>query len=111
MPYLAGPENVKTLAYEPLVARGVVAGHPQAPGSSAPDIELPNLVCSSLDWGTPWLPYWDARCGMKPAMHRKLWEFAYRQGASGQRNAATGARGLGFGCGKEPLASLSSAEG
>jgi SAM-dependent methyltransferase len=111
--YLAGPENVKTVAYElarlRCEQRGTTA---EGRGTTRPDIELPSLVCSSLDWHTPWLPYWAARCGMKPAMHRKLWEFAYiAQALSGSGLLRPGARGLGFGCGKEPLASLFVAEG
>ena len=111
--YLAGPENVKTVAYE--LARLRCEQHgmkAQGGGSLPPDIELPSLVCSSQDWCTPWLPYWAARCGMKPAMHRKLWEFAYiAQALRGSGMLRSGARGLGFGCGKEPLASLFVAEG
>ena len=49
---------------------------------------------------------------MKPAMHRKLWEFAYiAQALRGSGMLRPGSRGLGFGCGKEPLASLFVAEG
>ena len=111
--YLAGPENVKTVAYE--LARLRCEQHgmkAEGRGSRPPDIELPSLVCSSQDWCTPWLPYWAARCGMKPAMHRKLWEFAYiAQALRGSGMLRPGARGLGFGCGKEPLASLFVAEG
>ena len=81
-------------------------------GNLPPAIELSSLVCSSQDWSTTWLPYWAARCGMKPAMHRKLWEFAYiAQALRGSNMLRPEARGLGFGCGKEPLASLFVAEG
>ena len=111
--YLAAPENVKTVAYElarlRCEQRGVAA---EGRGGPSPDTELPSLVCSSVDWSTPWLPYWAARCGVKPAMHRKLWEFAYiAQALRGSGVLRPGARGLGFGCGKEPLASLFVAEG
>ena len=111
--YLAAPENVKTVAYElarlRCEERGVTADGRDSP---FPEIELPSLVCSSVDWATPWLPYWAARCGMKPAMHRKLWEFAYiAQALRGSGVLRPGSRGLGFGCGKEPLASLFVAEG
>jgi len=111
--YLAGPENVKTVAYELARLRCEQLGMtPERPGNVPPDIELPSLVCSSDDWATPWLPYWAARCGMKPAMHRKLWEFAYiAQALRGGGMLRPGTRGLGFGCGKEPLASLFVAEG
>ena len=44
---------------------------------------------------------------MRPAFHRKLWEFAYiAQVLSEAGLLRPGAKGLGFGCGKEPLASL-----
>src|SRR6187397_3034391 len=106
--YLASPENVKTVAYElarlRCEERGMTA---EGRGNLPPAIELSSLVCSSQDWSTTWLPYWAARCGMKPAMHRKLWEFAYiAQALRGSGVLRPGARGLGFGCGKEPLASL-----
>jgi SAM-dependent methyltransferase len=44
---------------------------------------------------------------MQPAYHRKLWEFAYIAQVLSQAGVLrAGTRGLGFGCGKEPLASL-----
>ena len=68
---------------------------------------LSSLVCLSQDWDSGWLPYWAGCLGMKPAYHRKLWEFAYiAQVLSEAGLLRVGTQGLGFGCGKEPLASL-----
>ena len=52
------------------------------------------------------------RIDHKFALHRKLWEFAYIEEKLNQSGSIfNGARGLGFGCGKEPLPSLFASRG
>lgn len=106
--YLQNPENVKVVAYELARLRCHREGQPVAGNAAgAPSDRLPSSICLSQDWASAWLPYWASRIGMKPAYHRKLWEFAYiAQVLSEAGMLRSGAQGLGFGCGREPLASL-----
>lgn len=106
---LLSSENVKIVAYELARLRSQRAGGgaPNAAATAPPADELSSLVCCSDDWTSAWLPYWAGRMGLEPALHRKLWEFAFiAQVLSRSGMLRAGARGLGFGCGKEPLASL-----
>jgi SAM-dependent methyltransferase len=93
------------VAYELARQRLVpLCGLPAGPTPSSP---LQSAVCSSADWSCHWLAHWAHRLGMQPALHRKIWEFAYIcQALQCDDMLAVGRRGLGFGCGKEPLASL-----
>ena len=106
---LWSPHNVKVVAYELARLRSSIVPRVDANHGSdaAPGDKLPSLVCCSVDWRSVWLPYWTHRIGMKPAFHRKLWEFAYiAQALCASGKLRADVRGLGFGCGKEPLASL-----
>ena len=106
--HLASPGNIKVVAYE--LARQRCARDRQptpAEPAEAPRDLLPSALCLSQDWDSAWLPHWAGRIGMQPAYHRKLWEFAYiAQVLSEAGMLRAGMRGLSFGCGKEPLASL-----
>lgn len=73
---------------------------------------LGSKVCTSSDWRSEWLPYWAAQMNLKPALHRKIWELAFIAQVLYERDMLhAGRQGLGFGCGKEPLASLFAARG
>jgi len=102
-------ENVKVLAYELARQRLAVAQQDRNPDAAAPRNEPPltSMVCTSNHWSSEWLPYW-ARCmGLQPALHRKIWEFAFIAQALDERGMLrSGRSGLGFGCGNEPLASV-----
>jgi 2-polyprenyl-3-methyl-5-hydroxy-6-metoxy-1,4-benzoquinol methylase len=106
-------ENVKVLAYE-LAKQRLVAIHaeqnPLAPSTRGQ--QLGSIVCTSSDWQSEWLPYWAAQMHMQPALHRKIWEFAFIAQVLYERDMLRPERrGLGFGCGKEPLASIFAARG
>jgi len=107
-------ENTKVIAYE--LARQRLAElelHREVRGP-APSVSgrLGSMICASEDWNSEWLPYWAGRMRLKPAMHRKIWEFAYIAQALHERDMLQPDRaGLGFGCGKEPLASLFAMQG
>jgi hypothetical protein len=90
------------------------AAHLQASGqaapASAPRLELGLLNSRPVryrDMLSGWLGYWAQMTGDRVRPHRKLWEFCavlqalYEAGALEE-----GARGLGFGCGDEPLPSV-----
>ena len=106
--HLLNPQNVKVVAYELARQRCKREGARLDGNAVRPPADvLPSLVCLSRDWESDWLPYWAGCLGMQPAYHRKLWEFAYiAQVLSEAGLLRAGTKGLGFGCGKEPLASL-----
>ncbi len=58
------------------------------------------------DVQSPWFVYWCAQLKIAPLFHRKLWEFAFVLQVLWEHGMLrAGTRGLGFGCGEEPLAS------
>jgi 2-polyprenyl-3-methyl-5-hydroxy-6-metoxy-1,4-benzoquinol methylase len=72
--------------------------------------ELPTLenpvsqLCTTNQMQSPIYTKWIAEMGMQARMHRKQWEWVYILevlSQSGMLN--TGKRGLGFGCGLEPM--------
>jgi 2-polyprenyl-3-methyl-5-hydroxy-6-metoxy-1,4-benzoquinol methylase len=68
---------------------------------------LPSKLCTQDDCNSDWYAFWlkEVRSGF--VYHRKLWEFAYiAQSLFAHGALKEGKRGLGFGCGEEPLASL-----
>lgn len=66
---------------------------------------FPNAsVCRQDSFETPHFAYWTARLGEGLRYHRKLWEFVFVCQSLWERGAVRpGARGLGFGVGREPL--------
>lgn len=79
------------------------------PGTDVLDQSRP---CRQADFDTPWLPYWADRLGERLRYHRKLWEFAFvAQALHERRQLRAGARGLGFGVGREPLAAYFASRG
>lgn len=111
---LLSAENVKAVAYEIARQRLEAAySDDRLPyRKPAPRESLPSLVCLSTDWFSDWLPYWAEKMHMQPALHRKIWEFAFiAQVLYGNDLLRTGRRGVGFGCGREPLASFFAAQG
>lgn len=64
-------------------------------------------VCREAHFRMPLFCYWCEQLGVEPRYHRKLWEHVYICQVLHERGAlAAGARGLGFGVGREPLAAL-----
>jgi len=63
-----------------------------------------STLCRQQDFDQPWVPYWATRLGVPFRYHRKLWEHAFICQALWERGCLeSGSRGLGFGCGSEPL--------
>jgi len=83
------------------------------PGSGFADDQLPGShPCRQADFTTPWFRHWMDQLGLQPVYHRKLWEYAYiAQTLHACGMLADGRRGVGFGCGVEPLPSLFAALG
>lgn len=69
-------------------------------------------VCTQAQLEEPAYAYWCQQIDEPVRMHRKQWEFAYiLQALARGGMLAPGRRGLGFGVGEEPLASLFAARG
>jgi 2-polyprenyl-3-methyl-5-hydroxy-6-metoxy-1,4-benzoquinol methylase len=89
-----------------------------APRSSSPD-DAPgahafpcSAVCRQESFEQPYFAYWTRKVGADLIYHRKVWEFVFICQALWERGVIRpGARGLGFGVGREPLAAYFAAEG
>ena len=67
---------------------------------------------TQADVESPWFAYWCSQLRIAPVYHRKLWEYAYvLQALHDAGVVREGARGLGFGCGEEPIASYLASRG
>jgi len=67
---------------------------------------------TQADIESDWVAYWASQLGVPVIYHRKLWEHCYVLQALYDHGALrAGARGVGFGCGTEPLASFFAARG
>ncbi len=97
--------DVKNLGYE--LGRALsdrdLAVAPQKSDSA----KLSSKICSQDDFSTDWLLYWCRELRTAAYYHRKIWEFCYIcQVLFAEGKLAPAQRGLGFGCGQEPLPSL-----
>ncbi len=69
-------------------------------------VELASKASTQADMESPWVSYWCAQLKVPLVFHRKLWEYAYvLQALHNSDMLHEGKRGLGFGCGREPLPS------
>ncbi len=69
-------------------------------------------LCTRSQFDEPEYAHWCHTLGETPVLHRKQWEFAYiLQVLHEAGMLAPGQRGLGFGCGTEPLAAVMAARG
>jgi SAM-dependent methyltransferase len=68
---------------------------------------LASKLCTEADFSTDWLHYWCRELRTTPYYHRKIWELCFiAQALFARDQLRPGRRGLGFGCGEEPLPSL-----
>jgi len=68
---------------------------------------LSSKLCNQADFTTNWFLYWCAEMHIEPYYHRKLWELCYvTQALFSEGQLKPDRRGIGFGCGEEPLPSL-----
>jgi SAM-dependent methyltransferase len=77
----------------------------QAPApSAAPEAPLTSCLCTQARCESPAYARWCGILGETAAFHRKKWEFVHICQALEERGVLrAGARGLGFGVGREPL--------
>lgn len=97
--------NIKNFGYE--LGRRLAPALADIPSASEPARR--NLVSkptTQADIESPWFVYWCKELRTAPIYHRKLWEFAFMLQALYDADLIRpGVKGVGFGCGEEPLAS------
>ena len=102
--------NVKSMGYE--LARALAASQTQPEGLAARSVGLACKPSTQADLESDWAAYWLSELKVPVVFHRKLWEFAYLLQALHDADLLRpGVRGLGFGCGSEPIASFLASRG
>ncbi|MEH1781093.1 MAG: hypothetical protein V7L26_18655 [Nostoc sp.] len=97
--------NIKTFGYE--YARNLREQLTIPSNLSPQKINLQSKACQQNDIESHWFFYWCQEMKIPVAYHRKLWEFCYVLQALYEYDLLTpGRKGLGFGCGEEPLPSI-----
>lgn len=100
--------NVKFFGYE--LAKQLARNLPVRQIAEAPITNLASKPSTQHDMESDWVAYWCKELGIPVVFHRKIWELTYVLQALAERNCLKpGARGLGFGCGQEPLPSYMAA--
>ncbi len=102
--------SIKTFGYD--LARSLVAALPVRQHRAARHVGLTCRASLQADLESDWAAYWCGQLHTPVVFHRKLWELAYvLQAIHENGHLRDGARGLGFGCGVEPLPSYLAAHG
>ncbi len=96
--------NIKAMGYD--LARSMAERLPVAAETRAPDLALGSKLSTQRDIESDWLAHWCRELRIPVIYHRKLWELAYvLQALHHSGNLRPGRKGLGFGCGNEPMGS------
>ncbi|WP_242097985.1 class I SAM-dependent methyltransferase [Sphingomonas sp. CROZ-RG-20F-R02-07] len=102
--------SIKTFGYD--LARSLIAALPVRNDTVARHVGLPWRASLQEDLESDWAAHWCGQLQTPIVFHRKLWELAYvLQAIHEHGHLREGARGLGFGCGVEPLPSYLAAHG
>ena len=102
--------NLKFFGYD--LARTLAEALPVRTDLQPAPIGLTSKACTQEDLESDWAAAWCAELKVPVAFHRKLWEFAFvLQALFEHGKLAEGARGVGFGCGEEPIASYLASRG
>jgi len=102
--------TLKFFGYE--MARSLAATLPPPPIQPPGPVWLESKPSTQSDLESAWAAYWIGQLKAAHIFHRKLWEFAYvLQAVHENGHLRAGARGLGFGCGQEPLPSYFASHG
>lgn len=97
--------NIKNLGYE--LGRLLAERDLRRTVTRPVPVKLTSKLCVQDDFATDWLSYWCQELRTAPYYHRKIWELCYIcQVLFSEGKLAAGRRGLGFGCGQEPLPSV-----
>jgi len=97
--------NVKQLGNE--LGRRLARERLNKPVHRPAPADLSSKLCTQADIESDWSQFWCREIKSAPIYHRKLWELAYvAEALHAAGKLEPGIRGLGFGCGEEPLPSL-----
>jgi len=102
--------NVKYFGYE--LAKALLAALPPLPSGGPFQMNMRSKPSTQADLEADWSRYWSSELQVGHIIHRKLWEFAFVLQAIWQNGKLKpGMRGLGLGCGEEPLPSYLASKG
>lgn len=102
--------NIKFFGYA--LAQSLAAELPVRRGTVARQIGLSSKASTQADMESDWVAHWCGALGIPVIFHRKIWEYAYLlQALHEHGQLRPEARGLGFGCGQEPIPSFLAAQG
>lgn len=102
--------SVKAMGYN--LARQLAAELPRAPSTGARHVGVTSKLSTQADVESDWFAHWCHELRLPLIYHRKMWEFAWMMQAVFDHDLLRpGIRGLGFGCGTEPMPSYFSAHG
>jgi 2-polyprenyl-3-methyl-5-hydroxy-6-metoxy-1,4-benzoquinol methylase len=96
--------SLKYFGYE--LAATLAKTLPPSTDTKAQYVGLKSKASTQADLESQWASYWCRQLKVPVVFHRKLWEHAYVLQALHENGVLrAGMRGLGFGCGREPLPS------
>jgi len=102
--------NLKFFGFE--LANRLASSLPSCAGSPFRSAGLTSKPCTQADIESDWAAHWFGQLKIPRIYHRKLWELAFCLQALAENDMLRpGRRGLGFGCGEEPIASYLAAHG
>ena len=102
--------NLKFFGYE--LARQLASALPIRTDTVAGHVGLSCKASTQADMESDWVAHWCGQLHTPVVFHRKLWELAYLLQALHENDLLKpGGRGLGFGCGEEPIPSYLAAQG
>lgn len=101
--------NVKYFGYE--LAKRLAADLPPRETDYRP-VGLTCKPATQVDVESDWCAYWAGQLKVPILFHRKLWELCFVLQCLAERGCMEpGRRGIGFGCGEEPIASYLASRG
>lgn len=96
--------NIKFFGYE--LARRAAEGLPSRSDLALRHVGLASKPSTQSDLESDWAAYWCNKLRIPVIFHRKIWEFVFLLQALAENSMLDpGRRGLGFGCGEEPIPS------
>jgi hypothetical protein len=102
--------NVKAFGYD--LARRLAETLPVRTDTQASPVGLRSKASTQADIESDWIAHWSAELKVPVVYHRKIWEHGFiLQALYEHGHLAAGARGLGFGCGREPIPSYLAGKG
>jgi 2-polyprenyl-3-methyl-5-hydroxy-6-metoxy-1,4-benzoquinol methylase len=102
--------NLKFYGYD--LARRLAAELPPRPRLHPQKVPLSWKPSTQLDLSSDWAAYWARELKIALVFHRKVWEQVYvLQILNNHDLLRPGARGIGFGCGAEPIPSYLASRG